>query len=79
MEGGNGSENGSKNSSVRVRGCPSVSTTGSVRVFGSLRETGSEMEVVGVGWITHVKLLPEPEPGLVESCLHEQPVLLVLT
>ena len=79
MEGGNGSGSGSKNSSVRVRGCPSVSATGSVRVFGSLRETGSEMEVVGVGWIAHVKLLPEPEPGLVESCLHGQPVLRVLT
>ena len=75
MEGGNGSRSrsGSKNSSVRVRGCPSV------RVFRSLRETGSEMEVVGVGWIAHVKLLPEPEPGLVESCLHGQPVLRVLT
>ena len=79
MEGGNRSGSGSKNSSVRVRGCPSVSATGSVRVFRSLRETGSEMEVVGVGWIAHVKLLPEPEPGLVESCLHGQPVLQVLT
>ena len=47
MEGG--SRSGSNNPNTRVRGCPSLSVTESVRVFGSARETGGEMEVVGVG------------------------------
>ena len=71
MEGESGSGSVSRNPSGSVRGCPSVSATASVRVSGSVRETGGEM-VVGVGWIDHVKLSQELGQVLVGSCLHEQ-------
>ena len=58
MEGESRSRSVSRNLSTSMRGCPSVSATRSMRVSGSVRETGGEM-VVGVGWIDHVKLTQE--------------------
>lgn len=71
MEGGSGSES--------VRGNPSVSATGRVRVSERVRETGFEREVVLVEWIGHVKLSPELKQALVESCLCGQQVPQALT
>ena len=71
MEGESGSGSVSRNPSRSMRGCPSVSATASVRVSGSVRETGGEM-VVGVVWIDHVKLSQDLGQVLVGSCLHEQ-------